>query len=92
VWHCAGAHRKQSCASTIQVNDLMSRRGWHLNALQFPPAVHMCFTAQHLNVVEDLLKVGVFCCPLDHTGGPDCHTRTSEPWLSRSFSGHGREG
>ena len=34
----------------------MSRRGWHLNPLQHPPAVHMCFTAQHVNVVPDLLK------------------------------------
>ena len=41
----------------VQVNDLMSRRGWHLSPLQHPPAVHMCFTAQHVEVVPDLLKV-----------------------------------
>ena len=40
-----------------KVNDLMSKRGWHLNALQFPSSVHMCFTAQHTQVVPELLKV-----------------------------------
>ena len=40
-----------------KVNDLMSQRGWHLNALQFPSSIHMCFTAQHTEVVPDLLKV-----------------------------------
>lgn len=41
----------------VQVNDLMTQRGWHLSALQHPPAVHMCFTAQHLNIVPNLLEV-----------------------------------
>ncbi|DBB12500.1 TPA: hypothetical protein ACH3X3_005299 [Trebouxia sp. C0006] len=39
-----------------KVNDLMSQRGWHLNALQFPSSVRMCFTAQHTEVVPELLK------------------------------------
>ncbi len=39
------------------INDLMSAKGWHLNALQHPAAVHMCFTAQHVDVVEELVKV-----------------------------------
>ncbi|KAK9815685.1 hypothetical protein WJX72_008120 [[Myrmecia] bisecta] len=39
-----------------KVNDMMSARGWHLNALQFPPSLHMCFTAQHTGVVDDLLQ------------------------------------
>lgn len=38
------------------VNDRMSKRGWHLNALQRPAAVHMCFTAQHVNIVDELIK------------------------------------
>ena len=54
-----------------KVNDLMSQRGWHLNALQFPSSVHMCFTAQHTEVVPQLLKVMMaptFCCDaLPHT-------------------------
>ena len=40
-----------------KVNDLMTQKGWHLNALQFPSSVHMCFTAQHVNVVSELLQV-----------------------------------
>ena len=40
-----------------KVNDLMSQKGWHLNALQFPSSVHMCFTAQHTQVVPELLQV-----------------------------------
>lgn len=28
------------------LNDLMGARGWHLNALASPPALHFCFTAQ----------------------------------------------
>ncbi len=31
--------------------------GWHLSALQRPAAVHMCFTAQHVDVVDDLIRV-----------------------------------
>lgn len=30
-----------------RVNDLLAKRGWHLNALQAPPALHICFTAAH---------------------------------------------
>ncbi|KAK9813985.1 hypothetical protein WJX73_007983 [Symbiochloris irregularis] len=39
-----------------KVNDLMSRRGWHLSPLQFPPALHMCFTAQHVDTIDSLLE------------------------------------
>ena len=39
----------------------MSRRGWHLSPLQHPPAVHMCFTAQHVDVVPNLLKARMLC-------------------------------
>ena len=39
------------------LNDLMSQRGWHLSALQLPPALHMCFTGQHATIVDSLLKV-----------------------------------
>ncbi|CAL5221739.1 g3989 [Coccomyxa viridis] len=38
------------------LNDLMSQRGWHLSALQLPPALHMCFTGQHASIVDSLLK------------------------------------
>ena len=39
------------------VNDAMSARGWHMSALQMPPALHMCFTAQHADSVQPLLRV-----------------------------------
>lgn len=40
-----------------RVNDLLSKRGWHLNALQRPAAVHICFTAAHsAAAVECLLR------------------------------------
>lgn len=52
---------KGSSLDIYKVNDLMGRRGWHLSPLQFPPALHMCFTAQHVDVVEQLLEVGVGC-------------------------------
>lgn len=39
------------------INDLMTAKGWHLNALQRPAAVHMCFTAQHVDIVDDLVEV-----------------------------------
>jgi len=37
------------------LNDLLTQRGWHLNALQAPAALHFCFTAQHVNVVPALI-------------------------------------
>lgn len=37
------------------LNDLMTQRGWHLNALQRPAALHFCFTAQHASVVPSLV-------------------------------------
>lgn len=37
------------------LNDLMTQRGWHLNALQRPAALHFCFTAQHAGVVPSLV-------------------------------------
>ncbi|KAL3649893.1 Dihydrosphingosine phosphate lyase [Castilleja foliolosa] len=40
----------------FEVNDLMSSKGWHLNALQRPNSIHICVTLQHVTVVEDFLK------------------------------------
>ena len=31
----------------MRLNDAMHKRGWHLNALQFPPSVHLCVTMIH---------------------------------------------
>ncbi|KAJ4961854.1 hypothetical protein NE237_021764 [Protea cynaroides] len=40
----------------FEVNDIMSSRGWHLNALQRPNSIHICVTLQHVPVVDDFLR------------------------------------
>lgn len=40
----------------FKVNDVLSTRGWHLNALQRPNSVHICVTLQHTLIAEDFLK------------------------------------
>ncbi|XP_047321574.1 sphingosine-1-phosphate lyase isoform X2 [Impatiens glandulifera] len=40
----------------FEVNDIMSSKGWHLNALQKPNSIHICVTLQHVPVVDDFLK------------------------------------
>nr|KYP50720.1 Sphingosine-1-phosphate lyase [Cajanus cajan] len=40
----------------FEVNDIMSSKGWHLNALQRPNSLHICVTLQHVPIVEDFLK------------------------------------
>ncbi|KAI8527911.1 hypothetical protein RHMOL_Rhmol12G0110600 [Rhododendron molle] len=37
----------------FEVNDILSSKGWHLNALQRPNSIHICVTLQHVPVVED---------------------------------------
>ena len=50
------SHGPLQALNIYKVNDLLTRRGWHLNALQSPPALHFCFTAAHSPaVVEQLL-------------------------------------
>uniref|UniRef100_A0A803L1B0 sphinganine-1-phosphate aldolase n=1 Tax=Chenopodium quinoa TaxID=63459 RepID=A0A803L1B0_CHEQI len=39
----------------FEVNDLMSSKGWHLNALQRPNSLHICLTLQHVLVADDFL-------------------------------------
>lgn len=38
------------------VADAMSSKGWHLNALQDPPAIHVAVTLPIVNAVDDLLR------------------------------------
>ncbi|CAL4950848.1 unnamed protein product [Urochloa decumbens] len=40
----------------FEVNDIMSSKGWHLNALQRPNSLHICVTLQHTTVYKDFLK------------------------------------
>ncbi|XP_062156586.1 sphingosine-1-phosphate lyase isoform X2 [Alnus glutinosa] len=39
----------------FEVNDVMSSKGWHLNALQRPNGIHICVTLQHVPIVEEFL-------------------------------------
>lgn len=39
-----------------QLNDTLTRKGWHLNALQRPAALHFCFTAMNIGAVDALLS------------------------------------
>ena len=43
------------------VNELLAARGWHLNALQRPPALHICLTAAHSPKVVGLLLRDLRC-------------------------------
>ncbi|PPJ60234.1 hypothetical protein CBER1_01322 [Cercospora berteroae] len=38
------------------IADAMSSKGWHLNALQDPPAIHVAVTMPVSNAVDDLIK------------------------------------
>ncbi|WVZ07621.1 hypothetical protein V8G54_020967 [Vigna mungo] len=40
----------------FEVNDVISSKGWHLNALQRPNSIHICVTLQHVPIVEDFLN------------------------------------
>ncbi|GAU17747.1 hypothetical protein TSUD_171350 [Trifolium subterraneum] len=40
----------------FEVNDIMSSKGWHLNALQRPNSIHICVTLQHVPVIDDFIK------------------------------------
>ncbi|XP_022733548.1 sphingosine-1-phosphate lyase-like isoform X1 [Durio zibethinus] len=40
----------------FEVNDIISSKGWHLNALQRPNSIHICVTLQHVPVVDTFLQ------------------------------------
>ncbi|KAK6241827.1 hypothetical protein SCA6_007216 [Theobroma cacao] len=40
----------------FEVNDIMSCKGWHLNALQRPNSIHICITLQHVPVVDFFIQ------------------------------------
>ena len=44
-----------------KVNDLLGSRGWHLNALQNPPAIHVAVTLPIVAVVDQLVADLVEC-------------------------------
>ncbi|KAJ3101100.1 hypothetical protein HDU96_010129, partial [Phlyctochytrium bullatum] len=46
----------ESPLNVYAVGDLLSRKGWHLNMLQYPPAVHIACTLLTVPVVDNLLR------------------------------------
>eukprot|EP00238_Polyblepharides_amylifera_P003119 CAMPEP_0196590472 /NCGR_PEP_ID=MMETSP1081-20130531/66741_1 /TAXON_ID=36882 /ORGANISM="Pyramimonas amylifera, Strain CCMP720" /LENGTH=481 /DNA_ID=CAMNT_0041913589 /DNA_START=423 /DNA_END=1868 /DNA_ORIENTATION=+ len=40
----------------LELNDVMTSKGWTLNVLQFPNSVHMCLTMSNVDCVEMLIK------------------------------------
>ncbi|VFQ90532.1 unnamed protein product [Cuscuta campestris] len=40
----------------FEVNDILSSKGWHLNALQRPNSIHICVTLQHTSVAQDFVR------------------------------------
>ena len=36
----------------FRVGDLMAKKGWSLNSLQFPACLHICITLRHLTIVD----------------------------------------
>ncbi|KAM0881897.1 hypothetical protein ACQ4PT_032654 [Festuca glaucescens] len=40
----------------FEVNDIMSSKGWHLNALQRPDSLHICVTLQHTAIYVEFLQ------------------------------------
>ena len=55
VAFAAAAGARAGGVDVYAVNDVMAAKGWHLNALQMPPAVHVCLTLAHEGAVGDLL-------------------------------------
>lgn len=40
----------------LQLNDILSAKGWHFAVLIQPPALHFCFTYQHAQVADQLCQ------------------------------------
>ena len=41
---------------TYAIADILTRRGWHLNILQFPSSIHFACTLLTVPIVQDLLS------------------------------------
>ena len=50
-------------SASLKVNDVMSQAGWHLNALQFPPALHVCLTLVRCGHIAKRRLSSVPCPP-----------------------------
>jgi sphinganine-1-phosphate aldolase len=72
-----------SCAQ-LQVNDLLTQRGWHINALQSPAALHFCFTPAHTEELVDRLLVDLAAAVADVLANPACVSGGSAPMYGMS--------
>ncbi|KYQ88610.1 sphingosine-1-phosphate lyase [Tieghemostelium lacteum] len=45
-----------TCENVFYVNDYMSKKGWHLNALQRPNSLHICVTAKLIGMENEFIK------------------------------------
>ena len=52
----------------LQVNDELTRAGWHLNALQRPAALHFCITPANAGSVPSLLLALREACAVVRAG------------------------
>lgn len=56
---------RRSRVNIFELNDWLTARGWHLNALIFPSALHFCFTVRSAGCVPQLLAdLGQGCAEL----------------------------
>ncbi|TNY22188.1 pyridoxal phosphate-dependent transferase [Rhodotorula diobovata] len=51
-----GQGNGKGCLPIYEVGDRMSKAGWHLNALQDPPALHIACTRLTVTAVDDFLR------------------------------------
>ncbi|GAA5993343.1 hypothetical protein JCM10908_001437 [Rhodotorula pacifica] len=51
-----GKGNGEGCVPIYEVGDRMDKMGWHLNALQTPPALHIACTRLTVPVIDDLLR------------------------------------
>ncbi|GAA5853991.1 hypothetical protein JCM5353_001385 [Sporobolomyces roseus] len=51
-----GKGNSRGCVPVYEVGDRMDKLGWHLNALQNPPAIHIACTKLTVPAVDDLLR------------------------------------
>jgi len=48
--------KPEHAVDSYEMADALSAKGWHLNALQDPPAIHVAVTLPIVNVVEELIR------------------------------------
>ena len=60
--------KESSGINILKVGDTMGKKGWHLNALQKPAAVHIAVTVRKLHRRSFILLSDPSCCSVDLDG------------------------